>query len=157
MADLLNDGNWKVSWVPAIANIAAPTTTELNAGVSLESQITPTGVSIVPTTADVDTSNLASTFTTGNAGRRSFVNEIEYKRQTGTDPAWNALYYQATGYLVVRRTVASGTGWASGQLVEVYPSQCGEPALAVPAMNEVQKVKVPMKMTADANTRAVIA
>jgi hypothetical protein len=33
-ADMLLDGNVKVSWVPTIANIAAPTAAELTAGVA---------------------------------------------------------------------------------------------------------------------------
>lgn len=157
MSDLFVDGYIKCSFVPTIANIAAPTTTELNAGTSLESFITPTGLQIKPTTATVDTSNVASTFTTQAAGRRSFAITVEMKRQTPTDTAYNLLPYRTSGYLVVRRTLTAATAYASGQTVEVYPVTTGEPETAPPAANEVQKFTSSMMVTSDPNTRAVIA
>jgi hypothetical protein len=157
MSDLFVDGNLKVSWVPSISSIHSPTTTELNAGTSLESYITPTGLKIAPTTAAVDTSSLASTFTTQAAGRRSFAIDIEFKRQTPTDVVYNLLPWRTAGYLVVRRTLANTTAYASGQGLEVYPVQTGERQEAVPAMNEVQKFTSQMFMTADPDKGAVIA
>jgi hypothetical protein len=38
MADIIVDGQTRVAYVPTIANIAAPTTTELNAGTLLQSR-----------------------------------------------------------------------------------------------------------------------
>lgn len=157
MSDLFVDGNVKVSFVPSIANIHAPTTTELNAGTSLEPYITPTGLQIKATTASIDTSSLASTFTTQGSGRRSFAITIEMKRQTPTDVAYNLVPYRTSGFLVVRRTVTSTTAWTTGQTVEVYPVITGEPELTPPAINEVSKFISPMMMTLDPDTRAVIA
>lgn len=157
MSDLLVDGNIKVSFVPSIASIHSPTTTELNAGTALEPYITPTGLQIKPTTASVDTSSLASTFTTQAAGRKSFAITVEMKRETPTDVAHSLLPYQTVGYLVVRRNLTSTTAWASTQNVEVYPVMTGEPELAPPAMNEVQKFTSGMMMTANPDTNAVIA
>lgn len=157
MSDLFVDGNLRASFVPTIANIHAPTTTELNAGTSLESFITPTGLQIKASTAGVDTSNLASTFTTQGVGRRSFAITVEMKRATPTDTAYNLLPYKTAGYLVVRRNLASTTAWASGQNVEVYPVVAGERELAPPAINEVQKFTSSMMVTSDPDTAAVIA
>lgn len=157
MSDLLDDGNTKVTFAPAIANIAAPTTTELNAGTALEPYITPSGLQIKASTATVDTSSLASTFTTQGAGRRSFAITVEFKRQTPTDTAYNLLPYKTAGFLVVRRTTTSTTAWLSGQTVEVYPVITGEPELAPPAPNEVAKFTSSMMVGSDPNTRAVIA
>lgn len=157
MSDLFVDGNIKVTFASAIANIAAPTTTELNAGTSLESFITPTGLQIKPSTASVDTSNVASTFTTQGVGRRSFAITVEMKRQTPTDIAYNLLPYKTSGYLVVRRTLAASSAWATGQAVEVYPVTTGEPETAPPAANEVQKFTSSMMVTSDPNTHAAVA
>ena len=157
MSDLFLDGNIKVTFCTAIANINAPTTTELNAGASLETLITPTGLQIKPTTASVDTSNLASTFTTSSAGRRTFAITVEFKRQTPTDTAFNLLPYKTVGYLVVRRTLTAVTAWASGPPVEVYPGIAGEAELAAPAINEVQKFTTSMMVTSDPATRAAVA
>jgi hypothetical protein len=157
MSDLYLDGNIKVTFCTAIANINAPTTTELNAGASLETLITPTGLQIKPTTASVDTSSLASTFTTQGVGRRSFAITVEMKRQTPTDTAFNLFPYKTSGYLVVRRNLASTAAWASTQPVEVYPVTVGEAELAPPVANEIQKFISSMMVTSDPATRAAVA
>lgn len=157
MSDLFDDGNTRVSWVPSVASISAPTTTELNAGTALESYITPAGLQIKAATAGVDTSNIASTFTTQGVGRRSFTVSVEFKRQTPTDVAYNLLPYRTSGYLAVRRTMAATAAWASAQVIEMYPVTVGEPELAPPAANEVAKFTSSMMVTSDPSTRAVIA
>lgn len=157
MSDLFLDGMIKVTFCTAIANINAPTTTELNAGASLESLITPTGLQIKPTTAAVDTSSLASTFTTQGAGRRTFAITVEMKRQTPTDTAFNLFPYKTVGFLVVRRNLVSTAVWASTQPVEVYPVITGEAELAPPAINEVQKFTSSMMVTTDPATRSAVA
>lgn len=156
MADLLSDGMVRASFVTSISNIAAPTTTELNAGTALESVITPDGLDISASTAAVATGALNSTFDTEAAGRRKFSIKVTCKRTTPTDTALNLLPYRTAGYLVVRRTVASSTAWTSAQKVEVYPVQTGEPNLLKPAANEVQKFESEMFVTSDPNTTATI-
>jgi len=157
MSDLLSDGNVRVSFLTAISNIAAPTTTELNAGTALESFMTPDGLDVQPTTAPIDTSSLNSTFTTQGAGRRSFALKLTFKRSTPTDTMLNLFPYRTPGFIVVRRTVAASTAWTSGQKCEVYPIQTGEPSMGKPAANEVQKFDSDFFMTADPNTTATVA
>lgn len=159
MSDLVSDGNVKVNWCTSIANIHAPTTAELAAGIALETYITPTGLADKATTAAVDTSSLASTFTTSGAGRRSYDISLEFKRQTpaANDIPYNTFTYKTSGYLVIRRTLANTVAYASTQGVEVYPVITGEPDLSPPAMNEVQKFTSNFFLTADADTNAVIA
>src|SRR3954449_2756717 len=158
-ADLVYDGMVKVSWVATIPDISAPSAATATAGTSLESLMTPDGLSITATTADVDNSSLASTFTTMKAGRRTFDIAVTCKitDAAGGGLAYSTLVYLASGFLVVRRNLAVATAYAAAQVVEVYPVQCGQPSRAVPAPNEVQKFTVPMKLTADANTNATMA
>lgn len=157
MSDLLVDGNVKISFCTSIGNIHAPTAAELNGGTSLEGVITPTGYKNKPATAPVDVSSLASTFTTQAVGRRSFAITLELKRQTPTDPVYAMLTYKATGYLVVRKTLAATTAFATGQVVEVYPVMCGQREENDPAPNEVQKYVSPMMVTSDPDDSAVVA
>lgn len=157
MGKLKNDGMFKVSWLPSVANYASPTVAELNAGVSLELQVTPTGLVTKPTTGDVETSALASDFDTAEPGRASFELSVEFMRLDGYDPAYNALYFRAAGVLAVRRTVATATAWASGQTVEIYPAMCKRPEPSTPAKNEVQKYMVAMTLTDDPEERATVA
>ncbi|CBG73140.1 hypothetical protein SCAB_61191 [Streptomyces scabiei 87.22] len=159
MSDVINDGKTRVYWVTTIANIAAPTVAELNAGLNFTERITPDGLNIPAETADVDNSSLASTFTTNRAGRRSFSPEVTFKR--GDNPTddlpWTTLPYQTTGYLVVRRILAYTTAWAAAQKCEVYPVECGERNSIPPAPNEVAKFTSQMKLRAEPNTDATVA
>ncbi|MFR0351786.1 hypothetical protein [Streptomyces sediminimaris] len=159
MSDVINDGKTRVAWVTAIADISAPTVAELDAGEDFTERITPDGLGIPAETADVDNSSLASTFTTGRAGRRSYSPEVTFKRgdTVSDDLPWATLTYQTQGYLVVRRVLPYTTAWAADQECEVYPVECGERNSIPPAPNEVAKFTSPMKLRAEPNTSAVVA
>ena len=159
MADLISDGKTRVAWASTIANINAPTVAELTAGADYTKRITPDGLKIDPSTADVDTSSLASTFDTKTAGRVGFDTELTFKRgdTVGDDAPYTTLKYGVSGFLVVRRGVAYSTAWTVGQKVEVYPITCGEPQNSSPAANEVMKFVSPMKVTDAPATAATVA
>lgn len=159
MADIITDGRTKVWLVPTVANLAAPTTTELNAGTAIEGLLTPDGlVGFEPETADVDNSALNSTFDTKLPGRASFSNTaIRLKKQSGTDAVYNAYPRDTITNVVVRRGTASSTAWATSDKVEVYPVQTGETRNLAPASNEVQKYEIPVKITTTPNLRATVA
>lgn len=152
MADLGFDGMVKVSWVPTITVLAAPSIAQLNAGVSLEGRLVPDGLATPTATARVDTSKMNSTYNTNRAGRRTFDGlMVKYVRGTTSDATdvEEALVYQATGYLVIRRNLASTTAWAAAQQVEVYPVECLQPNPDSPAPDTDQVVEVQFAMTGD--------
>jgi hypothetical protein len=148
-----------VSWVTSIANINAPTTTELNAGIQLQATLTADGLTgLQPDTADVDTSSLASTFNTMVNGRSSFSNtRLRLKKQSGTDTIFTTLVRDTAGYLVIRRSIAESTAYASAQGLEVYPALCGEVARMDPEPNSVERYEIPIKITASPALRAAVA
>jgi hypothetical protein len=156
MADLVSDGKIRVIWAPSVANIAAPTVAEANAGLRLDTVMTPAGLKVAPTTGSVDTSALSSTYTTNKAGRRSFANSVEIKRQDSADTALTTLVYRADGFLLVRRTVDAATAPTIGQVWEVYPSECDEGAGSY-GPNLVQTRVIGLSTTSDPNTAAVMA
>lgn len=153
MADITADGKIRVYWVTSIASQNAPTTTELNAGIDLTSTATADGLmGLQPDTADVDTSSLASTFNSVTNGRASFSNtKLRLKKQSGTDTIFTTLTRDTAGFLVVRRSIAQSTAWASSQAVEVYPVICGEVARMDPEPNTVERYEIPLKVTAGAS------
>jgi hypothetical protein len=159
MADLISDGKTRVYWVGSIANINAPTVAELNAGSDYTQRITPDGLKLDPSTADVDTSSLASTFDTKTVGRVGFDVEVTFKRgDPGVeDLPFTTLKYGVSGFLAVRRGVAYATAWAASQKAEIYPITCGEPQNVSPAANEVSKFVSPMKVTSAPATAATVA
>lgn len=159
MADIPLDGKVRVAYVPAIANIAAPTTTELNAGMLLQTTMTADGLSgFRPETADVDTSSLASTFNTTTNGRVSFSNMLlRLKKQDGTDTIWNTFTRGTTGYIVLRRYIDQSTNWASAQKVQVFPIIFATEADVDPEPNSLGRWEAPIKLTSEPNLRAVVA
>lgn len=159
MADSLADGMTRVAYVPTISNNAAPTTTELNAGILLQSVITPDGlIGFEANTAEVDNSALDSTFDTKTIGRDSFSGTmLRLKKQTGTDTAYDTLVRGVTGYIVVRRDIASTTAWTSTQKVEVYPITVGQAKFLPPEPNSIRKYEVPTLISSAATLRATIA
>jgi hypothetical protein len=152
MADITADGKTRVYWVSAIASQAAPTTTELNAGIDLTSTLTADGLAgFQPDTADVDSSSLASLFTSNVNGRTSFSNtQLTLKKQSGTDTIFTTLVRDAAGFLVIRRSIAQGTAWASTQAIEVYPVVCEEVARVDPGANTMERYAIGLKITAGA-------
>lgn len=159
MADIFADGNTRVAWVPSIASQAAPTTTELNAGILLQSTITADGLmGFEPETQAVDTSSLASTFTTQNLGRDQFDKTgLRLKKQSGTDTVYTTLVRGAAGYLVVRRDILETTAWASAQPIEVYPVICGQRKRLSPEANSLSRYEVPTMVTAAPSLNAAVA
>jgi hypothetical protein len=159
VADIVVDGFTRVAYVPTIANIAAPTTTELNAGILLQSVMTPDGLTgFEATTADVDNSALNSTFSTVTIGRDSFSGtKLTFKKQATGDTTYSTLLRGVTGYIVVRRYIAETTAWASTQIVEVFPVIFGQTRNLAPTANSVTKWEVDTKITATPNIRAAVA
>ncbi|MER6575830.1 hypothetical protein [Nonomuraea sp. NPDC001023] len=140
-ADLLGDGNVKVTFCLTIANISAPTAAECNAGVDLQEYITKDGLGISPEQAAVDNTALASRDETEDAGSVKYSIELTVKRKevSAEDIGWNTLTDRTLGYLVVRRNMAHETAYAAGQHVEVYPVRCGRPNMQPPELNAAQR------------------
>lgn len=159
MPDVITDGKTKVWSVPSIANIAAPTVAELNAGTALESLITPDGlVGFEPDTSTIDTSALNSTFNTKIPGRVDLANTmLRMKKQAGTDTVYNTLIYGYVTNIVVRRDVLSTTAWTAADKVEVYPVACGEVKNLAPEANSLHKYEIPTPVTSLWNQRATVA
>ncbi|TYB69742.1 hypothetical protein FXF51_06150 [Nonomuraea sp. PA05] len=140
-ADLLGDGNVKVTFCLTIANVNAPTAAELNAGVDLQEFITKDGLGISPEQAAVDNTALASRDETEDAGTVKYSIELTVKRKeiAAEDIGWNTLVDRQLGYLAVRRNMAHETAWAADQKGEVYPVRCGRPNMQPPELNAAQR------------------
>lgn len=159
MPDIIGDGKERWDWVPAIANINAPTTTELSAGVRVSQWMTKDGATgFAPDTADAPTSSIESTFDTSVNGRRTFSGpRLRFKKQSGTDTAYTTLLPDATGYLVRRKSLAATTAYASSQPVQVFPVMCGEAAWLDVEDNMPERYDIPVKITAQPSLRAAVA
>ena len=159
MSDVIIDGTVRVSWVAAIANIAAPTVSELNAGIALESVLTADGLrGFQPETAAVDTSSLNSTFNTSKPGRETFSGTgLMFKRQSGTDTIYSTLQKGTTGHIVIRRGVDAATAWTAAQAVEVYPVTCAREQHQDPEANSLWRYLMPVMVSDQPELRAAVA
>lgn len=159
MADIPVDGTTKVAWVETIANRAAPTAAELNAGIDLTDFITADGlIGYAAETAEIDNSSLASTFDTKLPGRASYSGSMfRLKKQTGVDAVYDTLIRNAIGNVVVRRYVDQGPAFAAGDELQVYPTQCGEIQHIDPEANTVGRYEVPTMVTTEPEMRALAA
>lgn len=158
--DIPADGNVRVAWLTSIANKPAPTVAELNAGLLLTSVATATGLTgWQPDTASVGNRKLDSTFNSSDVGTIS-INDptLQFFKQTGTDTIYNTLVFGAVGFIVIRRSLASATAWASAQLlVGVYPAKCAQRRWVDVEENSMERWEVQMKITSAPAFDAVVA
>jgi hypothetical protein len=135
MAKIPNDGKVKVRWVPGetgIADITAPTTTELTAtgAKDLQGNITSDGLDVSPQQATKDTATLDTTFDTTEPGRKSGSSNLTYflDDDPTKDNCRTALVEDALGFLVIRNDgTDAADAFANGDKVEVFAVRVGAP------------------------------
>jgi hypothetical protein len=147
MADIIGDGMTSVVWMLTCSTPSAPTSAEINAGVQLQTYITPDGLDIQVTTDEVDTSALSSTQTTMVPGRRSDSITLTMKDQGRAAAPWSTFASRPSGYLVVRRGTASTVTYSTASKLTLYPVTAGDRQDVPSAPNEVLKFQVPLFVT----------
>lgn len=158
MSAYVHEGMTKVSWVPTITNVAAPTVAQLTAGTDITELLTKDGLNISLTQNTVDNTSLAETFDSQLVGSWGGSITLTAKRDNdGTDAAWNLFTHGETGYLVVRRGAAYDGAFAADDDVEVYPAQSGEPVPNATAANAQATFSVTLAITAQPDLHAVAA
>lgn len=160
MPDIIVDGMTRVAFVPTIANLAAPTVAELNAGTLLTATLTAAGLEgFEAAPGEVDNTALSSTFDTRLPGVSSFSGtRLILKKQTGTDTVFTLLTAFATaGNIVIRRNLAQATAWAAAQPMQVYPITTGQFDYLAPERNTVSRYWVATPISAPPVYNAVSA
>lgn len=159
MARYANDGMIRVTYAPAVANKAAPTTVELGAGTELSAWITKDGLTVPSNQNMVDDSSLAETFDAQVVGSFGGPLAMTLKRDgtPASDTAWNLFTYGLLGFICVRRGVAVATAWAAAQKAEVYPIMSHEPIPQQTASNEQGRFTITFAVTSQPNLKATVA
>lgn len=144
MPSVAIDGTIRLAYVATIANQAAPTVAELNAGTLLQSLVTKDGLVTPSETNTVDDAALADTFDGTVPGTFGGPVVLTFKRRTApdADTAWNLVVYGTTGFIVVRRQIAQATAWTAAQPIEVYPGAWNQKIPVTPARNEQHRFTV---------------
>jgi hypothetical protein len=115
--------------VTTIANKAAPTVAELNAGLLLTSLMTADGLSgWAADTASIGNRKLDSTFNSQDVGSISIEDALlRFYKQSSGDTIYTTLVKNAAGFVVIRRSLPSATAWAASQLLlGVFPAKCAQ-------------------------------
>jgi hypothetical protein len=161
MADIIMDGYWKVWSVPTIANIASPTTTELNAGTQLDGLLTKSGLKgFTPSAGSVDTTPLNGTYQTTKPGMLGLSNGgLEFKAQNqAAETIRNTFVLNYNTNIVIRRNgKTAASAWASTDWVEVWPITCGARQDGDSAVNAVQLFTIEVFFSTQPNQSATIA
>lgn len=159
MARYVHEGNTKVVFATTIANKAAPTVLELNAGTDLSTLLTKDGLQTPDTQNMVDSSTLADTFDAQVVGSWGGSISLTGFRDSvaANDDLWDLAVYGTNGFLVIRRGVAYSTAWAAGDRVEVYPVEFHEPVPNQTSANEEVRFSVGMAVTGQPAKRATVA
>jgi hypothetical protein len=159
MADIISDGRTRVAWVSSIANKAAPTVAELNAGMLLHSFMTDDGLSgFRPGTNNVPNRKLDSTFNTVDVGSVTAEDTLlRLYKQDGVDTIYDTLIYRLSGFVVIRRSLLASDAWAAGQKPQVWPARCGEVAWLDPEADTEERYEVPVKIIDQPELRALVA
>jgi hypothetical protein len=159
MARQPSTGKIRVQFVPTISAVAAPTTTELNAGTDLTPFMTPDGLNtpLNGSTIDVQAANDRYKATAPGSYGGDPITFKGYRDDT-TDTAYTTLARDTTGYIVVRRFAAtSGAAFASAQKVEVWPVTVISCNPMQTADNEAQKFEATMSVQPAPTLTATVA
>jgi hypothetical protein len=155
VADIIGDGKERWDIVTSIANIAAPTAAELNAGVRISQWMTKDGATgWVADTADAPTSSKESTFQTAVNGMISLNSpKFKVKRQTplASDAAFNAMPTDGTAFAVRRNSVTATTTYIAAQIVDVFPVQYSQKPKDDQHDNMPELYEFSVKITAQPN------
>ena len=143
-------GKSEVWWVTTIASAAAPTATELNAGVDLTSFIKT--LPDLPRTGNlIDVAVLSSTFEARQRGTvGGDVASGEFLRDDATDTAYTTLTEGAEGFIcVARKGLATAGTWAISDEVDVFPATVNTIADGNPGRNDADFFVAEWALTAN--------
>lgn len=132
----------RVSLVPTISDISAPTVAELDAGVDISCFLTKDGLNPGGSTNGVDAGSLCSRVDAQVAGSVSYSFTLRGFRYADDDDFWDVVEYAQGTHVVVRRGPAFDAAWAAGDKLEVYKGQFGEKVPAASAANTMQTFEV---------------
>ena len=158
------DGNFKVVYVPAIADTQAPTLDEVNAAAALDISCYLTGDGWNPTKeqATIPDPRLCSRQEFSRPGRKTpglsitVIDNTNSPIESESNEAVETITEGAEGYFVERIGVAYEEPFEVGQKVSIYPATAGEKQVLAPEANSVTRSTIPQFIRADVRTDVAI-
>lgn len=160
MSKLIPNEVSQVRFVPdgGIANIAAPTVAEINAGTDLTAFVVSLDASTRGNT--VNTPALDSLFETSIPGTVTATFTMEVYRDDTTDTAWTTLPRGTDGFIVIARFGFGGatvSDPAIGDVVEVWPISVISRSASALTSNDAQRATVECSVPVEPDEDAVVA
>jgi len=167
MPRMVDQGKTKLYWVPGdtgIANPAAPTLAELNAGVDVTCLMVSTyevradGSETTNERAVCETSNVVSPTVQNYMGNLILFRQFD--DTTGapeTDDALNIWDFADIGWFVRRNGKPYTTAWTAGDVVETFKFMADTPQVSGGAGEGYLKATVPLLPQGTFNVKAVVA
>jgi hypothetical protein len=133
-AGVEGEGNVKVAFLPAIADVEAPSLAgDLAAAIDLSCYVTGDGFTPGGTQEEKSDRRLCSRQTFGAPGAITYtIGELTYvydpqdPSNTGLEnEAYSELTPDRVGFIMVRFGIAFETDWAAAQIVDIYPAIMG--------------------------------
>lgn len=157
MGNLPFDGNFRVFVVDSIADIDAPTVSEVDAGTEITSLIPKNGWNETPTFNRVDSGNLSTQYDAEVMGTWKTTITLTILLDNATDTAWDEFQtHAAETHLVVLPYKGTGDVAASDQS-RVYPVESAQAIPNASAANERQTADVGFAVTAEPSLDGAVA
>lgn len=160
-------GELRLSFVPSVANIHAPTLAEITAGVDLTAFLKRDGLDTPKdgnTASAADVSSPYNKTTTGTFGGDPITLNLYRDSVPAQDTAWSTLVPPkgdapdgTPGFLIVRRFGGSAVAFAEGQDVEVWPVAVNSRTMDKIAENENQSFTAMLAVPEEPDDEAVVA
>lgn len=139
-ASVTFDGNERVFWASAIADISSPTAAEINAGFDATCYLTGDGWNPAMTEDAVADNRLCAKVNFQKAGRKSWALPMMYTINpavSADDDARTTFVEGAVGYFVERPAVDVDDAVAANDWVQVWAVELGQPQLSGRTANGV--------------------
>lgn len=152
MSRYIGPGKVEIWFVPTIADITAPTTTQLNAGTAISPYVVDGGADFPNPGTTVDASDGGSAFdkqVRGTTGGQKAVLTCHRDDQKANDTAWTTLAPTTQGFIAIApRGLATFGTWAVGDAVDVFAIEVitRDPSNLM-ARNATQQFTVEMAIT----------
>ena len=157
MSRIVFEGNYKVFWVDAVADPAAPTVAELTAATDITTFVPKDGLRYGPSFTKVDASDISTEFDPMLQGSWSMDGGLDVQHDDTNDTARELFAEHATAGVLVVLPYATGASPAADDTAFVMPA---EASIAVPkntAKNALQTSEVSLAFSAEPNFSASVA
>lgn len=150
--------NYRVHWLPAVADISAPTVAEITAGDYLGRLVTKDGAALGVSQNRVEAAAIDELFDAermGSWGARPVL--TIYRDDTDESDGWDLVSNGETGFLFISPFQATPGAEAAGDPAYVLPAEMGVPMPQDSGANSPQTFKLEFAVTSEPDLDATVA